>query len=312
MRLIFMGTSRFAIPSLKKLVEEHEVLAVTTQPDRPAGRGQKRTPPPVKVAAQDLNLPVLQPLTAKDESFLSKVEELHPEIIVVAAYGQFLPERLLSLPPRGAINLHPSLLPKYRGAAPIHWAIIQGEAVTGVTIMLVSKGMDAGPILLQREEPIFPDDTAGTLEARLASLGALVLSEALKLVEKGELRLIPQDEGLVSYAPKLKTEDGLIPWGWEARRLHNLIRGLSPDPAAYTFFKGKRLKVLRSALAAEGGGEAPGTILKVEKDGLLVQAGIGALLLLEVQPEAKRIMTATEFARGARLQPGDAFDGSRV
>lgn len=307
MRLIFLGTPEFAIPSLRKLVEEHKVLAVVTQPDRPAGRGQKLTPPPVKVVAQELGLPVLQPLTAKEKAFLSQVEELHPEIIVAAAYGQFLPQALLMLPPRGSINLHPSLLPKYRGAAPIPWAIIQGEAVTGVTVMLVSKGMDAGPILLQREEPILPDDTAGTLTARLASLGALVLAEALQLIEEGKLQPIPQDEHLASYAPKLKAEDGLIPWGWEARRLHNLIRGLSPQPAAYTFFKGKRLKVLQSALAAEEGGGAPGIILKVEKEGLLVQAGKGALRLLQVQPEGKRIMTAAEFARGARLKPGDAF-----
>ncbi|MFN3476442.1 MAG: methionyl-tRNA formyltransferase, partial [Candidatus Methylomirabilales bacterium] len=303
----------FAIPSLRKLVEEHQVLAVVTQPDRPAGRGQKLTPPPVKLLAQDLGLPLLQPLTAKDEAFLAKVRELHPELIVVVAYGQFLPKELLSLPPRGSINLHPSLLPRYRGAAPIHWAIIRGETVTGVTVMLITQEMDAGPILLQREEPISPDDTAGTLQARLASLGALVLREALKLLEQGKLQPIPQDERLASYAPKLKAEDGLIPWGWGARQLYNLIRGLSPEPAAYTFFKGKRLKVLTSAVVAEEGeGDAPGTILKVEKDGLLVQAGRGALRLLTVQPEGKRIMTAPEFARGARLQPGDAFDGSRV
>ena len=308
MRLIFMGTPEFAIPSLKKLIQEHEVLAVTTQPDRPAGRGRYLTPPPVKVAALELGLPVLQPLMAKEEAFLSKVRGLHPEIIVVVAYGQFLPQALLSLPPRGSLNLHPSLLPKYRGAAPINWALIRGETITGVTVMLIGERMDAGPILLQREEPIFPDDTAGSVATRLAELGALVLAEALKLMEQRELRPIPQDERLASYAPKLRTEDGLIPWEWEAGRLHNLIRGLSPDPGAYTFFKGKRLKVLRSALAfKEGEGGAPGAILKVEKDGLLVETGRGALLLLEVQPEGRKIMTAPEFARGARLKPGDAL-----
>ncbi|MBI3989408.1 MAG: methionyl-tRNA formyltransferase, partial [candidate division NC10 bacterium] len=207
-------------------------------------------------------------------------------------------------------NVHPSLLPKFRGPAPINWALIAGEEETGVTIIRMDEGMDTGPILLQKVTPTLPEDTAGSLEGRLASLGAEALAEALWLVEKHEARLVPQEDRFATYAPKLKEEDGRLQWSWEAKRLHNLIRGLSPEPGAYTFLKGKRLKVLRSAMVSEGEeGGLPGTILTIEKEGLVVATGRGALRLLEVQPDGRRRMTAAEFARGARLQQGETFHG---
>lgn len=311
MRIIFMGTPEFAIPSLTKLVEEgHEVVLVMTQPDRPAGRGLKLQPPPVKVTAEASGLPVLQPETLKEEALITHLQGLAPEVLVVAAYGRFVPKVILDIPPRGCYNVHPSLLPKFRGPAPINWALIAGEEETGVTIIRMDEGMDMGPILLQKVEPILPEDTAGSLEGRLALVGAEALAEALRLVEKNEATLVPQEHRFATYAPKLKEEDGRLQWSWEEKRLHNLIRGFSPEPGAHTFVKGKRLKVLRGAIVSEGEEEGlPGTVLAVEREGLVVAAGRGALRLLEVQPEGRRRMTGAEFARGARLQKGEAFHG---
>lgn len=313
MRLIFMGTPQFALPSLRRLAQEgHQLLAVVTQPDRPAGRGQKLTPPPVKVAARELGLPVLQPQRARDEAFIAQLKGFSPDLIVVVAYGQLLPVSLLELPPKGCINLHASLLPKFRGAAPINWAILSGEEETGVSIILINERMDAGPILLQQAEPILAEDTAGSLEARLAERGAEALLLAIRALERGEVKLVPQEESLASYAPKLKKEDGLIRWDWEARRLDYLIRGLSPEPAAFTFWRGRRVEVLRSRLAdTEGEREAPGAVLQVDGEGVLVQAGKGTLWLLTLKPEGRRAMTAAEFARGARLKRGEAFGGGK-
>ncbi len=311
MRVIFMGTPAFALPSLKRLVEEgHGVVLVVTQPDRRAGRGLRLQPPPVKVAAEALGLPVLQPETLKDEAVIARLQGLAPDVLVVAAYGRFVPKAILDIPRLGCYNVHPSLLPKFRGPAPIHRALMAGEEETGVTIIRMDEGMDTGPILLQKVTPILPEDTAGSLEDRLAVLGAEALAEALWLVEKNEASLVPQEHGLATYAPKLKEEEGRLQWSWEARRLHNLIRGFSPEPGAYTLFRGKRLKILRSALVSEEEGGQPGTILAIGKEGFVVATGRGALRLLEVQPEGRRRMTAAEFARGTHLRIGEAFDGS--
>jgi len=311
MRVIFMGTPTFALPSLKRLVEGgHEVVLVVTQPDRRAGRGLRLQPPPVKVAAEALGLPVLQPETLKDEAVIARLRDLASDVLVVAAYGRFIPKAILDIPRLGCYNVHPSLLPRFRGPAPIHRVLMAGEEKTGVTIIRMDEGMDTGPILLQKVTPILPEDTAGSLEDRLAVLGAEALVEALWLVEKNEAVLVPQEHGLATYAPKLREEEGRLRWAWEARRLHNLIRGFSPEPGAYTFFRGKRLKILRSALVSEEEGGQPGTILAVGKEGLVVATGRGALRLLEVQPEGRRRMTAAEFARGAHLRIGEALDGS--
>jgi methionyl-tRNA formyltransferase len=313
MRLSFMGTPAFALPSLRALYDAgHEICLVVTQPDRPAGRGRRVTAPPVKLAARELTLPVLQPEEVRGASVVAALQESRPEAIVVVAYGQLLPETILALPPHGSLNLHASLLPKYRGAAPIPWAIIREERVTGVTIMRIESRMDAGPVLLQQEDPIRPRDTTGTLGDRLAVLGAELLCRAVDQVARGVARLIPQDERLATYAPKLRPEDTRLDWGQNARALDALIRGLMPVPGAVTRFGGLSIKVLE-AVADEGaatlGGDAPpGTVLAIDRDnGILVSTGKGGLRLSRVQPANRRVMDAVEFARGYRVRPGDAF-----
>lgn len=237
MRLGFMGTPSFALPSLKALIAAgHDICLVVTQPDRPAGRGRVPTPPPVKLAAQTHGLPILQPEKVGEPTVISALQAAQPEAIVVVAYGQLLPKSILTLPPYGCLNLHASLLPKFRGAAPIPWALIRGETVTGVTIMHMEARMDAGPILMQQSEPIGPRDTAGTLGERLAVLGAELLCRTLDQVDRGTVQSIPQDEQLATYAPKLAPSDTHLDWTREARALDCLIRGLCPAPGAVTGF----------------------------------------------------------------------------
>lgn len=305
MRLIFLGTGALGLPTLRALAHSrHEVLAVFTQPDRPAGRGLKLQAPPVKELALELRLPVYQPEAINLEVDL--IRSLKPEAIVLAAYGQILSKELLAVPPKGSINLHASLLPRYRGAAPIQWALINGESVTGLTTFLMEEGMDTGPILLQRELTIAEEDTAGSLEAKLADLGAELVLETLQGLEDGTLVPRPQDHSQASYAPKIKKELALLDWSKGAKELFNLIRALNPAPGAYTFYKGKRLKVHRSRLGAEPdvSGSA-GEVLGFGELGILVQTGQGVLELVEVQPEGKRPMKGMDFARGYRLQAGE-------
>lgn len=308
MRVSFMGTPTFALPSLQALLAAgHEICLVVTQPDRPAGRGRLPTPPSVKLAAQELRLPVLQPEKVGGPEVVSALLAAKPEAIVVVAYGQLLPKQLLTLPPRGCLNLHASLLPKYRGAAPIPWAIIRGETVTGVTIMQVERRMDAGPILLQQPEPIRPRDTAGTLAPRLAAFGAELLCQALDQVARGMAHPIPQDERLATYAPKLTPADAHLHWTLDARDLDCVIRGLCPQPGAVTSFGGRRVKVLGAEVEATQDGP-PGTVLAIDPGkGMLVATGKGGLWLTRVQPESRKAMGAAEFARGYRVRPGDAF-----
>lgn len=304
-----MGTAMFARPSLRALRDAgHEIALVVTQPDRPAGRGRRVTSPPAKLAAQDLRLPVLQPETVRDPAVLAVLRAVGPQVIVVVAYGQLLPESILALPPHGCVNLHPSLLPKYRGPAPIPWAIMNGETVTGVTIMQIEARMDAGPILLQQAEPIRPDDTAGTLSDRLAFVGAELLCRSLDQVARGTASLTPQDERVATYAPKLKPEDTRFDWTRDAKALENMVRGLMPDPGAAVRFGGRMVKVLECVVEAAPGAP-PGTVLAVDREkGVLVATGKGGLWLKRVQPENRRAMGAEEFARGYRLRPGTAFD----
>jgi len=312
-RIVFMGSPAFAVPSLERLLAEgHEVALVVTQPDRPAGRGQSVTSPPVKLAAARRGLPLLQPHRLGDPAVLSSLQAAAADLIVVVAFGQFLPRAVRETAPKGAVNVHASLLPKYRGAAPINWAIIRGETETGVTIMRVAAVMDAGPFLLQRSCPILAEDAADSLHDRLAPLGAAALADALTLVARGEDDWQPQDEARATFAPKIGDRDCRLNLAESPFALVNRVRGLSPVPGAYLpGANGRRLKVLRAA-AAEGAGPA-GIILRLEGSGLVIGTeGSGfaerpaakALALLEVQPEGKRRMTGAEYARGKRLAAG--------
>lgn len=311
MRVSFMGTPAFALPSLTALMAAgHDICLVVTQPDRPAGRGRVPTPPPVKLAAQELGLPILQPEKVGEPAVMSALQAAQPEAIIVVAYGQLLPKSILTLPPHGCLNLHASLLPKYRGAAPIPQAIIQGETVTGVTIMQIEARMDAGPILMQQPEPIGDRDTTGTLGERLAIIGAELLCQALDQVARRTVHPIPQDERLATYAPKLLPADTHLDWARDARILDCLVRGLCPAPGAVTGFGGRRVKVLEATVEAVAD-SSPGTVSAVDqKKGILIAAKSGGLWLTQVQPENRRAMAATEFASGYRVRPGDVFGPS--
>lgn len=294
------------MPALRRLAEEHRVLLAITQPDRPAGRGLKLTPPPAKVAAQELGIPVLQPRTINASPVLDQLRGLDLDALVVAAFGQFLRPAVIELPRLGAVNIHASLLPLYRGAAPVAWAIIRGEKETGVTTFLLDEGMDTGPILLQRTTPIGPDETAGELGARLAEMGADLIVESLDGLGKGGLVPQPQpEEG--TLAPKLHKEDGRIRWEWDARRIHNLVRGTNPWPGAHTTLGDRLVKVLRTGVVEESSAEAaPGAILP-RRDRLLVATGAGLIELLELQPAGCRVMSGPEFACGYCRDPGARF-----
>jgi methionyl-tRNA formyltransferase len=305
MRLIFFGTPEFALPSLKALLNsEYEVLAVVTQPDKQSGRGRHMMPCPVKLEAQRAGLKIFQPQRVKDTEFIKELKMLNPSVIVVVAYGQILPSEIIHLPEFGCINVHASLLPKYRGAAPINWAIINGEKITGITTMLMDEGMDTGPILLQEEVEIMADDTAGSLSKRLSEIGANVLMQTLKDLEQGKLRPIPQ-MGDASYAPVLKKTDGLIQWSRSATELCNFIRGVNPWPGAYSFLEGERVKILK-AESVDGSGEI-GVVEKITKEELLVGTGKDLLSILEIQPAGRPIMTVKAFLQGREIKKGMRF-----
>ncbi|AET70139.1 methionyl-tRNA formyltransferase [Desulfosporosinus orientis DSM 765] len=320
MRVVFMGTPDFSVPTLKALAEGgHEILGVFTQPDRPAGRGKKLKPSPVKVAAGELSLPVFQPERIKSAEWIELLHELAPESIIVVAYGQILPKAVLELPKGGCINVHASLLPAYRGAAPIHWAVMQGEPYTGVTTMLMNEGLDTGDMLLKQELVIPAEATTGEIHDQLAEIGAKLLLETLAELEKGSLKPIPQT-GDSNYAPLLKREHEGLDWSREAAVLHNQIRGLNPWPGAFASFRGENLKIWRSkpfqpvpgsdpwegAARSEVQAE-PGQIVQVLGDALLVQTGKGILGVLEVQPAGKRTMKARDFFNGRHGQIGEKF-----
>ncbi len=311
MRTVFMGTPDFAVPCLERLHKLTEVVAVYTQPDRPQGRGLSLAPPAVKVAADRLGLRVRQPERLRRPAALSELRELEPDLIVVVAYAQLLPRQVLDLPPRGCINVHASLLPAYRGGAPIHWAVLSGEAVSGVTTMLMSEQLDAGDMLLQASTPIGPDETTGELHDRLAILGADLLAETLVKLEQGQLQPRPQPASGVSYARNIQKSDGLIDWSMPASSIHNLVRGLNPWPAAFTYHQERMLRVWCSQLLPPGEGGDPGRVLRITSEGPVIATGSGALLLRSVQPASKRRMSGADYARGYGLQPGAMLGGNQ-
>ncbi len=303
MPIIFFGSPRFAVPSLKALVEAGEdVVLVVTQPDKIRGRGNKILPTPVKVLARELNIEVLEPLSLKDESLRDRFMEIRPEFIIVVAYGKILPGKILKIPASGCINLHASLLPKYRGAAPIQWAIIRGEEKTGVTTMLMDEGLDTGPVFLKKELRIDNEDNAESLGVKLSEIGASLLIETIRGIREGILEPVPQ-EGEPSYAPPLKKEDGNIDWNKSAMEIFNLIRGTYPWPGAHCIIAGERVRILK-AMPLNDSRVRPGYIERVTRDELLIGTGKGLLSILEIQPSGRSAMTIKAFLQGRRLNAG--------
>lgn len=306
-RVVFMGTPAFAVPSLNSLAEAgFDVAAVVTQPDRPRGRGKRVKPSPVKAAAQDLGLEVLEPESVKDADFIEKLRSLGPEYIAVVAYGKILPAGVLNLPPGGCVNVHASLLPRYRGAAPINWAIVRGEKESGVTTMLMDEGMDTGPVLLEEKVSIEDTDTAEDLAKKLSVAGGRLLVKTLELLKDGKVTPRPQDKSKATYAPMLKKSDGRIDWTKPAIEIHNLVRGFYPWPGAHTTLGGKRVKIHSSRVAREDVKGGPGSV-KTSGGRLLVGCGEGALEITELQPENKRRMAAADFLTGRRIDEGEKF-----
>lgn len=305
-KVIFMGTPDFAVPCLDILVDSgYEVSAVITQPDRPKGRGQKLAPSPVKAQALKHGLKVIQPEKIKNPEFINELTSLKPDIIIVVAFGQFLPKDLLDLPPLGCINVHASLLPSYRGAAPIHWAVINGEKATGVTTMYMDVGMDTGDMILTSEIPIRAHDTTGEIHDKLATLGAQVLKETVELIVKDCAPRIPQPQALATYAPLLTRELEMIDWSRSAEQIHNLVRGLNPWPGAYCLHKDKSLKVWETKVYNRHVSGQPSLVHEITESGIMIETGEGLIELLTVQPASKRRMNAHDYACGYGITIGD-------
>jgi len=306
LRTVFMGTPQFAVPSLVALAESVNVTLVLCNPDRPAGRGRSMAAPPVKEEAARRGIPVFQPEKARHPDAVARIAAEAPDLVVVVAYGHILPKSILDIPRLGCINVHASLLPKYRGAAPINWAVARGETVTGITIMRMDEGMDTGPMLHVREVAIREEDTAETMFPILSVLGAEALGEALRRLREGSLAETPQDAALATYAPMLKKEHGRIDWSRPARELRNLVRGMTPWPSAFALSAGKTLKILSSVVARESGGVGePGEVLALGRDGIAVACGEGVLRLTVVQPEGGKTMDAWAYAQGRRVATGE-------
>ncbi|MNB66709.1 Methionyl-tRNA formyltransferase [compost metagenome] len=323
MKIVFMGTPQFAVPCLRMLVEEgFEVAAVVTQPDRPQGRKKVLTPSPVKAAALELGLPVLQPERMRRPEAVAELAAYEPELIVTAAYGQILPKAVLDLPARGCVNVHGSLLPKYRGGAPIQRSIIDGEKVTGITLMYMAEGIDTGDMIAKIEVPIGDDDTSGTMFEKLSLAGRDLLKEWMPRLLKGPVATEKQDDSLAIYAPNLSRDDEKIDWNAGSREIYNRIRGLVPYSGGFTLWNGETFKVWQAAnpdgqalsgsiLVEEGSGEAetvPGTVLSAGPKGIEVKTGDGSLLLLQVQPAGKKAMNAGDFARGGLMKSGTVLE----
>jgi methionyl-tRNA formyltransferase len=308
LRVVFFGTPAFSVPTLDALLaSRHPVVGVVSQPDRPRGRGHRTTDAPVKARALTAGLPILQPPRLADPAFHEALARLSADIGVVAAYGKILSEAVLAIPARGMINVHASLLPRYRGAAPVHRAVMAGERETGVTIMRVVKALDAGPMLATVRRLIGDDETSEDVERDLAKLGAGLLVATLDRMVKGQVDEIPQDDSMATYASRLTKEEGAIAWSKSAAEIHNQIRGLQPWPRAYSYAGGHRIILLRSAVSQEASTREPGGIVALSDDHLSVATGSGVLQLLELQPEGKRPMNVREFLAGHRLDPGDSF-----
>ncbi len=309
-RIVFMGTPEFAVPALNALADSrHEICAVVSQPDRRKGRGRKVTPTPVKTAAQEAGLKVLQPEKVREPEFLHTIREMAPDLLVVAAFGQILPQSLLDIPSIMPINIHGSLLPALRGAAPIQWAIINGLSRTGITIMKMDAGMDTGPMLLQEAIDIGPDETFGNLYRRMADLGAKMIIQALDLLSEGKLEAISQPEEGVTMAPPIKKEMARVDWKMPAQQIHRIVRAMDPTPGAYTMWKGQRLRLYSPAMTDIPAGNAqPGTICKVEKDRIVVTTGEQCLALKELQWPGKKRLACAEFLRGRPIKVGERFE----
>ena len=310
MRIVFMGTPEFAVPSLNALVESgYEICGVFTQPDKPKNRGMRLQASPVKEYALSVGLPVFQPVKMRDGEALAILQRLKPDLIAVAAYGKILPVDILETPPLGCINVHSSLLPKYRGAAPINWAILNGEDETGVTIQRMAEGIDTGDILAQISTPIDINENAAQLLTRLAQLGAELLVETVRKLETGSASAISQDESRASHAPMLSKELSPMDWKKTARQLHDQVRGLYPWPSAVAVPDGIRCKIIRTSLLEVETNQQPGTVLQADKKGLRVACGDGRVLeILELQPDGKKVMTAAAFLMGHPIQTGTVID----
>lgn len=307
-RIIFMGTPQFAVPTLEMVIhEKYEILSVVTQPDRPKGRGLKLAPSPVKAVAQENNLGILQP-ERLDDRFLEAIVPLQPDLFVVVAFGQIIPGKVLSSARWGGINIHASLLPRYRGSAPIQWAIINNERTTGLTTMFMDEGLDTGPILLKQEVDILEDETAGELHDRLAALAPDLLIRTLQGLAEGTVREIAQDDSVATYTSKLTKEQGLIDWSWPAERLYGLIRGLDPWPGASTYYNGKPLKLFRCLLADTSRKySTPGRVKDFTERGLEIETGRGTVIVDEFQSPGKRRLPAREFIQGSWIGPGSVL-----
>jgi methionyl-tRNA formyltransferase len=305
-----MGTPQPAAATLERLLEGPDpVVGVVTQPDRPAGRGQKRLPSPVRRMAEERGIPVVAPEKIRDPDFLRTLQEWKPDLIVVVAYGRILPASILRVAPHGCVNVHYSLLPKFRGAAPAAWTIINGESIGGVTTMRLVEKMDAGPIYLQERVTLAADETTGSLQAKLTPVGARLLLETIRRIKEGTIAPRAQDEAQVTFAPTIKKENGLIDWTRAANEIERRVRGFNPWPSTHTYIRGKLLKVHRvSVVANDPIAGSPGDIIKADSHGFWVASGSGALSLEEVQLENKNRLSGIEFLRGARIQSGDRLE----
>ena len=299
MRVAFLGTSTFACPALEAVARAHEVALVVTQPDRRAGRQGELKPPPIKALAENLGIPIAQPAKINTEDAIAQLAESSPDVTVVAAYGQILRPKVFEIPPMGTINIHASILPAYRGAAPVRWAIVRGETVTGVTTFFIDAGMDTGDMLLKRELEIGPDETAGELENRLAELGAETILETLSGLSAGTLKATPQPDEGITYAPILTRDDGRVDWSKSAREVHNHVRGMAPWPGAWTELSGKRVKLLRSARTEVAAGRIePGALAAPESGRLLIGCADELLEILDIQREGRPRTDGRSFLNG--------------
>jgi methionyl-tRNA formyltransferase len=305
MRIVFMGTPAFAVPSLEALLQsEDTVVGVVTQPDKPKGRGQMLATSPIKQIAEKAGVPIVQPLKMKDPAFLDALRAWQPDLIAVAAFGRILPQIILDLPPKGCVNVHGSLLPKYRGAGPIQWAIINGENETGITTMLMDAGMDTGAMLLQERVRIDSEDTAGTLSEKLAKVGGSLLLETIRQLKAGTLTPRPQDDSQATMAPLLDKEMGQIDWSFAAIEIANRVRGLSPWPGAFTHINHERWTIWKAKASGDPTTAEPGTAVAVTKDAIHIATGQGLLAITELQPANSRRMTVQQYLAGHRLAPG--------
>ena len=305
MRVIFMGTPDFAVPSLEALLTKHEVVLVVTQPDKPKGRGKKMVPTPVKACALEHGIPVLQPEKVKEPEFVEQLRSYEPDLIAVTAFGQILSEPILEMPKYGCINVHGSLLPKYRGAAPMQWSIIDGEKVTGITTMYMAKCLDSGDMLLKAEVEITDEDTFATIHDKMAVTGANLLLDTLDQLEAGTLERIPQDHDAATYAPMITKETGHIDWSKNRQDIINLIRGLNPVPAAYTIYEEEVLKIFGAVISdVQADDAANGEIVAVVKKGFVVKCGDGCLLITEVQARGGKRMMTDAYLRGHAMKEG--------